>query len=182
MSFVQVKVRVVNQGEELWATDATVKDGDAINVNTDKLLGELFNQRDSLYDFVQLCAGKSGADVDGTKLAAAANRVLGALYGSRNTDEGEQELPVCKCIDRTPVKPIGHFNEMDEPVLCEMTDQKIDYCKVSGFSLLYKNPPPRFELVGYVQGTESLELSVIREKGFYKECEQAIYREVGGSV
>lgn len=34
--------------------------------------------------------------------------------------------------------PIGYINEMDEPVICNMTAQKLQYCNLSGFTILFK--------------------------------------------
>jgi hypothetical protein len=34
-------------------------------------------------------------------------------------------------------RAIGYFDEQDRPVICKMTDSKIEYCNISGFTILY---------------------------------------------
>ena len=38
-------------------------------------------------------------------------------------------------------RPVGYINELDKPVLCEMTAQKLDYCKYGGMTILYRSEP-----------------------------------------
>jgi len=80
--YVTIKIRAVAQGAAFWEHEATVSEGDAINVNTDTMLGQLMAEREMMHTFIKNCAKKAGAQVDGTKLATAANNLLERCPGS----------------------------------------------------------------------------------------------------
>lgn len=86
MTYVTITIRAVAQGQAFWEHEATVSEGDAINVNTDKMLGQLMAERELMHTFIKNCAKKDGAQVDGTKLATAANNLLERCPGSLAPD------------------------------------------------------------------------------------------------
>ena len=74
--FITAHVRAVHQGYAFWDTDVTLRDGDAININTTKVLEGLMAERDMLKAFVTKCQDKAGKSVSGDSLAQAATTLL----------------------------------------------------------------------------------------------------------
>jgi len=86
MNFITLKVRAISRGEAYWEHEATVSDGECINLNIDKAMGALVAERNALHAFVTSCAGKAGMTVEGDKLAKAAIKLLAAEYAPAAID------------------------------------------------------------------------------------------------
>ncbi len=74
---ITINVHTLLDGQVYWSTPVKVVEGSEVKVHTDQPLAALNERVKVLTEFIEKCAGKAGTMVDGTKLAKAANDVLG---------------------------------------------------------------------------------------------------------
>lgn len=62
------------------------------------------------------------------------------LFATANKTIAPKVIKAEVTIPSPQYVPIGYINEMDEPVICNcnMTAQKLQYCNLSGFTILFK--------------------------------------------